>query len=169
MPVTELKEVTFEEFLKMFDPIMHDRIKKSASDQKAEYVVCFQNLQMDSSNFGKRTMMVIGPACTSKTVDEIREGHLGQTPSTFQYPVAYAKVPGRCVMVAVPDGVEMGRLSSRRETEEQKVRGAIWLPSKDFTIKCKLCGNANTVLTITIFNKIAIRCLERECQHEERI
>lgn len=91
MPVTELKKTTFEEVLKMFDPKVHDALKANYEKKGTQGIVVFENLQMDSSNFGQRTALIYGPGCSYPTLDALREGRLGDVPSRFQYPTFYAE------------------------------------------------------------------------------
>ena len=82
----EVKEVSEQEFLALFDESVREKIKSSARTCKAEVVVCCEVLQMDSSQFGKRTVLCLGPHCTYP-VSEIEKGlRLGDVPSRFQYP-----------------------------------------------------------------------------------
>jgi len=93
MPVTSLTEITLSELYKMFHKSVHSDLDAKIVKTRAEYVVVFENLQMDSSNFGHRSALMIGAQCENKTIDDIRERRLGDVPSRFQYPVHYAKVP----------------------------------------------------------------------------
>lgn len=56
---------------------------------EAHGVVCYEVLQMDSSQYRHRQFMLFGPGCTYKTIDQAAAGRLGDTPSRFAYPVAY--------------------------------------------------------------------------------
>ncbi|HYG24484.1 MAG TPA: hypothetical protein VEH04_17025 [Verrucomicrobiae bacterium] len=89
----EIKELTEDEFLDLFDPSVHEVLKVKSKLPGADAVVCFEVLDMSSSQCGHRTALVIGPGCT------YQEGHLvdarlGDVPSRFAYPVAIWRV--RC-------------------------------------------------------------------------
>ena len=86
-----LKKLTETEFLDLFDPSVHDAILASANRYKdCEAIVCFENLQMDSSCFGDRAALVVGPSNTYTLAKILEPGaRLGDVPSRFQYPVAY--------------------------------------------------------------------------------
>lgn len=92
MPVTLLREISLKELLAMLSPQTRPVVRERAARLKASHVVLFENLDMSSSHLGARTALIIGPDCTYKSLDDIREAHLGQVPSVFQYPTCYAKV-----------------------------------------------------------------------------
>jgi len=52
-------------------------------------LVLFENLQMDSSSYGRMTAMLIGPTNTYKSVEDCEGKFLGELPSHRQYPVAW--------------------------------------------------------------------------------
>jgi hypothetical protein len=84
----EVKELTEPQFLELFDPSVHDRLKAVAGRPDVEALVCCECLQLDSSFAGHRTAVALGPGCTYQ-VEEIEKGfRLGDVPSRFQYPVA---------------------------------------------------------------------------------
>lgn len=84
----QLKET---EFLDLFDPSTHNAILAAAARYPdCEAIVCFENQQMDSSQFGNRAALVVGPSNSRTLADCLKEGaRLGDVPSRFQYPVAY--------------------------------------------------------------------------------
>jgi hypothetical protein len=92
MVVTRLDKVPMKDLLEKFDLKTQSVIEERMKKLEASHVVCFENLQMDSSAFGARTALMVGPTCTYKTVDEIREHRMGELPSVFQYPTCYAEV-----------------------------------------------------------------------------
>jgi len=86
-----IRKVTEVEFLDMFDVSVQNAIMASAARYRdCEALVCFENLQMDSSQLGARTALVVGPNNTLKLA-QLEDGgtRLGDCPSRFQYPVAY--------------------------------------------------------------------------------
>lgn len=52
----------------------------------AQALVCFTNMDFWASAFGRQTVMVVGPSCTYKTVQEVEGQHLHDQPSQRQYP-----------------------------------------------------------------------------------
>ena len=94
MPVTELKPVTRPEFLALFESEVHDQIKHLLDRADVAGVVCFENLALDSPCLGHRTALIYGPGCENKVLTDLRERHLGDVPSRFQYPVFYYQKPG---------------------------------------------------------------------------
>lgn len=88
----EVKELNETDFLALFDQSVHDTIRTNRSKPGVEAVVCFEVLQMDSSSFGKRSALIMGPGC-SYLLSEIEKGcRLGDVPSRFQYPTAMWRV-----------------------------------------------------------------------------
>lgn len=87
----EIRKVNEVEFLDMFDPSVHDQILASAARYKdCEALVCFQKLDLSSSQRGQTTALVVGPSNTYKLSDIVKpEARLGDLPSRFQYPVAF--------------------------------------------------------------------------------
>lgn len=96
------KHVAFEDFLKLFDEGVHGKIRGSALGDGVTHVVCFQNIDMWSSQLGRRTSMIVGSKQTYTLEKILRDPscHLGDVPSRFQYPVAYASVAS--LKVALP-------------------------------------------------------------------
>ena len=87
----KLKELSIGDFLDLFDDSVRSKIVAAGSrypDKQA--IVCFENLDMWSSNLGHRSAVVVGPS-TSWTLEKVVEPgfRLGDVPSRFQYPVAY--------------------------------------------------------------------------------
>lgn len=91
----EIKELSKDEFLALFDPSVHGAILLAAKTVKAEAVVCMENLQMDSSRFGDRVALCVGAECTYQIAHCEQAGfRLGDLPSRFQYPVAIWRIEG---------------------------------------------------------------------------
>jgi hypothetical protein len=88
-PVRELNET---EFLGLFDASVRDRIKANSQKPGVDAVVCFENLQMDSSEFGKRSALIMGPGCSHALTEIETGGRLGDTPSRHQYPTALWRI-----------------------------------------------------------------------------
>ena len=89
------KQITLAELLSMFDESVHDAIRRSAALEGATHVVVLEVLQMDSSMFGHRQALAVGDAPRSWTLDYVLDTpyfRLGDVPSRFSYPVAYAPV-----------------------------------------------------------------------------
>lgn len=87
-----MKQITPDELFAMFDESVHQTIRdrvawKQPADTEA--VVVFENQQMDSSAFGDRTAVVVGPGCTIRSVKACKNQHLNDLPSQRQYPVAF--------------------------------------------------------------------------------
>ena len=85
----EVKELSKAQFLELFDPSVRGAIERNAAKPGVDAVVCFEVLQMDSSKFGHRQALIVGPGCTYKVSDIEGAGfRLGDVPSRFAYPVA---------------------------------------------------------------------------------
>ncbi len=91
MPVTALREVSKEEFWKLFDASVHASLDAQWRREDVSHLVCFTCGDMWSSLCGHRTALAIGPSCTYKTMDESRENRLGDVPSRFQYPTEFVE------------------------------------------------------------------------------
>jgi hypothetical protein len=84
-----MAEMTKNEFLELFEPEVHDDLIAALERYPdAEGLVCFENLQMDSSSCGERTAVVVGPSNTF-TLEKARTGHLNDLPSQRQYPRSF--------------------------------------------------------------------------------
>lgn len=86
MPLTD-KRLFAAKFLEQFDPSIHDAIKQAVLRYPdCEAVVCFMNEAMDSSSFGERQALVVGPSNTFKSVADCEGKWLKDLPSQRQYP-----------------------------------------------------------------------------------
>ena len=94
MPVTTPDPVTRPEFIALFTEDVHDQINTLLDRPDVAGVVCFENLALDSPCLGHRTALIYGPGCENKVLTDLRERHLGDVPSRFQYPVFYYQKPG---------------------------------------------------------------------------
>jgi hypothetical protein len=84
-----LSKLTETQLLDKLDPSVHDRVLASAAKyQDCEALVLFENIDMSSSELGRRSVLVVGPSNT-RTLAQAVETHLGDVPSRFQFPVAY--------------------------------------------------------------------------------
>lgn len=82
----EIVELKLEEFLALFDESIHTNILELTKHYPdAQGLVCFENIQLDSSERGMRTASVFGP---SNTYNEgnLSDVRLGNLPSNFRYP-----------------------------------------------------------------------------------
>lgn len=88
------KRITWERLLSMFSKEVRPRIE--APEPRCTHIVVLEVLQMDSSAFGHRTALRVGPERTF-TLDDVLDTpgyRLGTTPSQFHYPLYYAEFPG---------------------------------------------------------------------------
>lgn len=98
--VIRARHVSFEDYLRLFDESVHGKIRASALQPGITHVVCFEVLDLWSSNVGHRVSLVVGtkpegaeiPSWTLDRVLGTPNFRLGDVPSRFQYPVAYADV-----------------------------------------------------------------------------
>ena len=86
-----MQQKTKNEFLAMFDESVHDIVVAKIREFGATAIVCFENQQMDSTQFGARTAMPVGPRNSFKNVEDVKGKHLNDLPSQRQYPVAYVE------------------------------------------------------------------------------
>lgn len=92
--VSRAHHVSLEDFLKLFDEEVHGKIRGAALADGATHVLCMENLDLWSSNLGHRTALIVGEKQTWTLQKALGTPYfrLGDVPSRFQYPVAYASV-----------------------------------------------------------------------------
>ena len=89
--VTKVRKLTsFNELQSLFDPEVHDDLRRLAAS--AKWIVVYENLNLESSGCGARSALKVGPGCSVPTLEEALQGHLYDLPSQRQYPVAYWEV-----------------------------------------------------------------------------
>jgi len=89
-----MKELSWLEFVAWFDASVHEQLRAALDKPGIVALVLFENQLMDSSHFGERTALRVGPECTYKDVAAC-EGHwLNDLPSQRQYPVAFVRREG---------------------------------------------------------------------------
>lgn len=85
-----MKELSKIELLNLMDPDVWDDIAKSlAQYPDAAGLVVFENQTFDSSEFGARTVCVIGPSNTYGTPKECEGKHINDLPSQRQHAAYY--------------------------------------------------------------------------------
>jgi hypothetical protein len=85
-----VRKVSREEFLAMFDPRVYDTLRSTLERYPdAEALVCFENLAFDSSAFGDRSAVVVGPSNTFRSVADCVGKWLNDLPSQRQYASAW--------------------------------------------------------------------------------
>lgn len=87
-----MKEITFEQLLEKFHESTHERFRGFRDDLGNTYIVLFENQMFDSSAFGERTAVAVGPDKTYKTLADVANGWLNDLPSQRQYPIAYVEL-----------------------------------------------------------------------------
>ena len=88
-----IEETTWPEFLNDFDSSLHEQLKTISCRYGVVALVLFENVQMDSSAFGRRTALAVGPNCTYKSVAACEGRWLNDSPSQRQYPQKFTKAP----------------------------------------------------------------------------
>lgn len=86
-----MKQQTAAEFLALFDPSVHAAIIKKAAMPSVEAVVCFECVDFCSSNFGRRTAVIVGEPYTFKSVAFCEGKWLNDLPSQRQYPQSWVR------------------------------------------------------------------------------
>lgn len=86
-----MKQLTVEEFTEAFDPSVRARIRNviEVSYPDAVAVVVFENVAFDSSEFGARSALPVGPSNTFKSVEFCEGKWLNDLPSQRQYPQGF--------------------------------------------------------------------------------
>ena len=69
-----------------------------AHEPETEGLVLYVNMQFDSSQFGRQTVMCYGPSRTYKTVAECDGKFLYDMPSQRQYPQAYVDCLDKAIL-----------------------------------------------------------------------
>jgi len=85
-----MKQITKDELLELLDPEIHGSVlgmPKRFPD--AEAVVLFENVTLDSSRLGERTVCIVGPGRGIPSVAECEGQWLNDLPSQRQYPQAF--------------------------------------------------------------------------------
>lgn len=85
-----MKQVTAEEFLKLFNKEVYNQIAESLANFQSDNVVCFENHDFSSSRFGDRSALGVGKNNTYKNIKECEGRWLNDLPSQRQYPTCYA-------------------------------------------------------------------------------
>lgn len=95
-PAGPMKEMTLDELKKGLE--VHFETPESRGERnrrldhfagQAEFIVMFENLQLDSACCGDRAALAVGPGFTYETLDQVAKGVIGDVPSRFKYPVAF--------------------------------------------------------------------------------
>lgn len=87
-----MKGMDFEDLLALFEPSVRTAIRAAALSCDATHVVCFEDLDVCSSELGKRTAVCMGPTCTYKSPEDTGGKWLNDLPCRRQYPRVYAAV-----------------------------------------------------------------------------
>lgn len=88
-----MNRIGFDELLGKFDSDIHERLRTLINQEGVAALVVFENHQMDSSSFGARSAIAVGPGCSHHSVSSVKKLWLNDLPSQRQYPVAYAVRP----------------------------------------------------------------------------
>jgi len=92
---TPIPSLTSTEFLALFPSTDIHMAMKRALERYPDALgmVCYENLAFDSSQFGERAMLVIGPSNTIRTLEDVKNTPIGDVPSRFKYPVSFCPRP----------------------------------------------------------------------------
>lgn len=100
--VVKAVHISLDDFLTLFDESVHGLIRGNVVNRKGiTHVVAFENLDAWSSECGKLTAVAVGsptgpahnqPSWSLEDIVGKPYVRLGDVPSRFQYPVAYADV-----------------------------------------------------------------------------
>lgn len=86
-----IPKLTKKEFLERSNRGLYEASLQEALQRKLDAIglVLFENRQMDSSNYGRTTCMLIGPTNTYKSAEDCEGKYLNDAPSQRQHPVAW--------------------------------------------------------------------------------
>ncbi len=87
-----MNKITLPELLERFNHSVKHLILAQTEKPGVTHLVVFENQQFDSSQFGYRTVVIIGKPYTYKTLDDVKGKHLNDLPSQRQYPVYYVEL-----------------------------------------------------------------------------
>ena len=91
----EVKKLSWVEFLKQYDPSVHEAITFVRGKEGVTGVVTLQCEVLDSSRCGQITAIIYGPGCTFKTVDDMLKlpGGVYPTglPSSASFPINFTE------------------------------------------------------------------------------
>lgn len=92
-PVTTAHHVSFDDFVLLFPDDWREKLQTACLQEGATHLVCFENVDMWASEFGRRTALVVGDkqTFTLQKVLQTPGCHLGDVPSRRQYPTAYCR------------------------------------------------------------------------------
>ena len=84
-----IQEASWIEFLELFDRSVWSHIEKRQAQDHVSGVMCMDNPDFCSSEFGKRTAMIFGPGCTYQTAEEASKAVLGADSASRRQYAAY--------------------------------------------------------------------------------
>jgi hypothetical protein len=84
-----MKKISKKELLAMMDSSTHGQIEEAIKRHQSTQLVLFENVALDSSHLGDRTVVCVGPCNTYKTPQECEGRWLNDLPSVRQYPQCY--------------------------------------------------------------------------------
>ena len=88
-----MKEMTKEELFALFDQSVHGLLKAALKRPDTEGLLVFENQQMDSSSFGRRSAVRFGPNCTYINPSSAEGKWLYGLPSQRQYLIGFHRKP----------------------------------------------------------------------------
>ena len=105
-----MKYILFHTMLSHFDESLHKSIKNLASKDGVVNLVEFINQNFSSSEFGRNTVMAIGPGFSYETLNDVKGKFLNDLPSQRQYPQFYTNIVkcpgcGRALIETENDGL----------------------------------------------------------------
>lgn len=92
---TKMNEMSAKDLLDkgLYTPEVQQEILKRVKETGATHLVLFEVLDLGSPNLGHCAILMIGPGMTYKSIKEVIGKHLGDVPSRFMYPTAWAAIP----------------------------------------------------------------------------
>lgn len=85
-----IPEISLDDLVSRFDPDVHEKLRRLAvSNPTDTHLVLYENQLFDSSQFGARSALIVGPQRSTPTLEVALAGHLGHLASDRKEPVAY--------------------------------------------------------------------------------
>lgn len=80
-----MKKLSWQEFVGQFDLSTHKQLEEQRRKPGVVALVCAENHMFESSCFGRRSALIVGPDCTYKSVESCEGKWLYDLPSQRQY------------------------------------------------------------------------------------
>lgn len=85
-----IPEISLDELVSKFDPEVQPKLRRlAAANPNDTHMVLYENQLFDSSQFGAKSALIIGPGRSTQTLEVALAGHLGHAVSDMKIPTGY--------------------------------------------------------------------------------